>query len=114
MNVELISADPCGQEYRIRVARLPVVIGRSPEAEVRLDDRWVSRRHCELDEVDGTLVVRDLKSRHGTFINGHGVSEACLLPGDKLTVGITSLLTHYRRKPEAPPPGSHAEILDRR
>jgi pSer/pThr/pTyr-binding forkhead associated (FHA) protein len=113
MNVKLISADPCGEKHqRIVVARLPVVIGRSLEAGVRLDDRWVSRRHCELDEVDGTLVVRDLQSRHGTFVNGHGVSEARLLPGDKLTVGMTSLLAHYRREPAELPRLAH-ERLDR-
>jgi pSer/pThr/pTyr-binding forkhead associated (FHA) protein len=76
--------------------RLPVVIGRSPDSRIQLDDSWVSRRHCEIDELDGELVIRDLGSRHGTFVNGCRVTEAALMPGDKLTVGIASFRVSYR------------------
>ena len=51
----------------------------------------VSRRHCQLDEVGGLLVVRDLGSRYGTYVNGMRVAEA-RLPDDKLTVGLTSFV----------------------
>ena len=61
-----------------------------------MEDQWVSRRHCELNELNGILVVRDLGSKHGTYINGMRVSEAPLLPEDKLTVGLTSFVACYR------------------
>lgn len=70
--------------------QFPLLLGRGPEADVRLDDRWVSRRHCELDCVYGQLVVRDLDSRHGTMVNGSSIREARLEPGDRLSVGMTT------------------------
>lgn len=66
------------------------------EADVTIEDRWISRRHCELSERDGMLFVRDLDSTHGTFVNGRQVSEACLRPDDKLTIGLTSFAASYR------------------
>lgn len=69
--------------------KLPVVVGRSPDAEIRVEDHWVSRRHCEIDESHGTLVVRDLGSKHGTFVNNNLITESPLLPGDILGVGLT-------------------------
>jgi len=62
---------------------------------VRIDDRWLSRRHCRLDLAEGVIVVRDLGSRHGTFVNGRSISECKLLPGDKLSLGLTHLVAEY-------------------
>ncbi len=81
-----------GLVEEISLARLPIVIGRGAEAEVCLDDRWVSRRHCQIDEVDGQLVVRDLGSKHGTLLNDRPIRESVLMPGDRLTVGLSEFL----------------------
>ena len=62
---------------------------------MRIDDRWLSRRHCRLELREGTLVVRDLGSRHGTFVNGRSISECKLLPGDKLSFGLTHFVAEY-------------------
>lgn len=97
MKARLVSAGPGVPRSSVSLTEFPVVIGRSAEAGLQLSDCWVSRRHCEIDVVGGTLVVRDLNSRHGTFVNGHSVREAHLLPGDRLTVGMTSLLAEYKR-----------------
>jgi pSer/pThr/pTyr-binding forkhead associated (FHA) protein len=52
-----------------------------------VDDR-ASRFHCELVAgADGTLTVRDLKSRNGTKVNDQRVIESALVPGDVLTIG---------------------------
>ena len=53
------------------MTRLPAILGRDLKSDVRLADPWVSRLHGELNEIDGTLVVRDLGSKHGIFVNGH-------------------------------------------
>lgn len=73
MTARLVGAGSGAPQYEIPLRTFSVVIGRSAEAGVCLNDCWVSRRHCEIDVVGGTLVVRDLKSRHGTFVNGHAV-----------------------------------------
>jgi pSer/pThr/pTyr-binding forkhead associated (FHA) protein len=84
-------------DIRFRLDELPAVVGRSSCAAIRLHDRWVSRVHFEISEINGTLVIRDLESRHGTFVNGERVSEALLFPGDRLTVGLSQFDAHYDR-----------------
>jgi pSer/pThr/pTyr-binding forkhead associated (FHA) protein len=101
MKAKLIGLDNYGPKTRIVLDRLPVVIGRNPEADVRLDDRWVSRVHSEISEINGTLVVRDLDSHNGTLVNGQYIKEAHLLSGDRLTVGLTSFEVQYERSPNS-------------
>ena len=62
---------------------------------MRIDDRWLSRQHCHLFTVDGVLFVRDLGSRHGTFVNGQAIRESQVLPGDELCVGLTHFIAEY-------------------
>src|SRR5262245_21553238 len=71
------------------VAKLPVVIGRSVEADIRLEDQCVSRVHCLLSQIGERLIVRDLESRNGTYVNGEKVSEAVLERGDSIGLGGT-------------------------
>ncbi len=53
-----------------------VVIGRGPEAQLRLDDPSASRFHCELSLSERGVLLRDLRSRNGTFFAGARVREA--------------------------------------
>jgi len=98
MQIELTEVDSSTDHRKIVLDSLPVMIGQDPEAGVRLDDQWVSRHHCEISATKDTLVVRDLGSMLGTFVNGLNVTTAHLMPGDKLTVGITSFLVDYERR----------------
>ncbi|WP_193771162.1 ATPase, T2SS/T4P/T4SS family [Candidatus Magnetaquicoccus inordinatus] len=60
------------------------------KAELRLDDPFVSRKHCRLDWREGVWWVEDLDSRNGTQVNGEMVMEAKPLnDGDMLRVGDT-------------------------
>ena len=83
---------------RIIVKHLPAVVGRNPDADVRITDQWVSRVHCELYDLEGTLAVRDLGSTHGTFLNGVKIAESVVMPGDTLTLGMTRLEVAYKRR----------------
>lgn len=94
----LISSCPQTSAFEFTFDQLPVLVGRSPEAGIRLEDHWVSRRHCQIDQVDGNLVVRDLDSKHGTYVNGTRVAEAVLQPGDRLSAGASSFLVSYQRR----------------
>jgi len=97
MEVELTEVDSAAEKRKIVLETLPVMIGHGPDAGVRVDDHWASHHHCEINVVKGTLVVRDLGSMLGTFVNGLNVNTALLMPGDKLTVGVTSFLVDYER-----------------
>ncbi len=57
MKATLQVYDAQSEEPQVFVAELPVTVGRGREAEIRLADWWVSRAHCQIDEVDGSLVV---------------------------------------------------------
>ncbi len=96
MKVRLIALSSVESDRRLSSKDLPFVLGRSADVDVTIEDQWVSRRHCELVESDGMLVVRDLGSTHGTFVNGRQVSESRLRPDDKLTIGMTSFVASYR------------------
>jgi pSer/pThr/pTyr-binding forkhead associated (FHA) protein len=85
----LLNRSSIGEE--VPLSSFPVVVGRSAEAAIRLCDRWVSRRHCELDVIDGELVIRDLGAKHGTYVNGRAVAEQQLHAGDEICVGLTRL-----------------------
>jgi len=97
MKIKLVSLVPGTPKVRAVINKLPAVLGRNSEADVRLDDNWTSRVHCEVSEANGRLLVRDLGSTNGTLVNGKQVKEAHLLPGDLLTVGLTSFKVQYKR-----------------
>jgi hypothetical protein len=69
-----------------------VVIGRGAEADLRLTDTGVSRRHAELRPAGEGLEVHDLGSTNGTWVNGQRVQSASLRDGDRVTVGTTELV----------------------
>ena len=90
MTLTLVKLDAKTAADVISLAELPLLIGRSPLAKIRLDDTFVSRCHCEIEEVSGTLLVRDLGSTHGTLVNGQAIIQSPLRLGDTLTIGHTS------------------------
>jgi pSer/pThr/pTyr-binding forkhead associated (FHA) protein len=91
------------------VEKLPAIIGRRKDVQVCLDNPWVSRRHCELDEVEGILLVRDLGSRNGTFVNGYRISASPLMPGDELNIAGVTFLVEYEPCPRRLPGCSNTE-----
>jgi pSer/pThr/pTyr-binding forkhead associated (FHA) protein len=79
------------------ITKFPVILTRSSRGSELPAASVVSPLHCEIDQQNGVLVVRDLNSRHGTFVNGVRVQRAYLWPGDKLTVGLASFAVRYRQ-----------------
>jgi predicted component of type VI protein secretion system len=70
----------------ILVDSSPVLVGRHPRCDARIDSIRVSRRHCCLTESNGEVVVRDLGSTNGIRINGQRVEMGRLRPGDELSI----------------------------
>src|SRR5262245_65950734 len=68
-----------------------VTVGRIAQCEIHIDDQAVSRRHCTLAVKAGSLVVTDLDSANGTFINECPIQSALARPGDLIRVGATVL-----------------------
>jgi pSer/pThr/pTyr-binding forkhead associated (FHA) protein len=91
MHIRLDSVDLWSPVIHRTLDRFPIVLGRHPQADIRLSDRWADDLHCRLDWESDNLVVRDLQSQLGTLVNGDAVQCKILFPGDLLTVGIRVL-----------------------
>jgi pSer/pThr/pTyr-binding forkhead associated (FHA) protein len=96
-------------------------IGRHDDCLIRIRSSQVSRRHCELFEDKGKLMVKDLGSSNGTFVNGKRVlGQQILKPGDVLIIGGVTLRVDLAGGPgvqvekpsaaPAPKPGDTAEV----
>jgi len=72
-----------------RVESLRVVLGRSRECDIQIEDSNVSRRHAELRQEGTAYWIVDLDSTNGIEVNGRSVKRAKLEPGDSFTVGET-------------------------
>ena len=95
VKIKLVCLNPLASPREITLDQFPIELGRGIGAGVRIDDRWLSRRHCRLTEVAGTIHVSDLQSRHGTLINGRPVTESPLQPGDELCIGLSHFTAVY-------------------
>jgi transcriptional regulator with GAF, ATPase, and Fis domain len=67
-------------------------IGRESSNHFWVNDSLLSRRHCVLASEGEDYVVRDLKSRNGTFVNGSAIEEWYLEHGDQIFVGDSTLM----------------------
>ncbi len=78
-------------EERIDLERARTVFGRRG-ADVELPDSAVSKRHFQVDVMGREFFIRDLDSRHGTYLNGRAVRYTELVPGDEVRAGGTVMV----------------------
>ena len=80
---------------------LPLTVGRSAPAEVILEGGTVSRRHCRLERQGDSIVLSDLGSTNGTFVNGERITAPVALEeGARITIGAHALSYHRRSQQE--------------
>lgn len=79
---------------RHQISRATLVMGRSTEADVRIDDPGVSRRHCEI-RTGTPSVIQDLGSTNGIVVDGQHTTRATLRDGSRIVVGSTTII--YRQ-----------------
>jgi diguanylate cyclase (GGDEF)-like protein len=86
----VVAGPVIGEKFPLAKERM--VIGRQQDTEIPIDDPLISRKHAEVvREADGTVVLRDLDSKNGTFFNDVKVRERVLVEGDLLRVGNSVL-----------------------
>ena len=79
-----------GSTYELQT---PVtLLGRGTDCDLRLVDPGVSRHHSELRVEDGQVVLVDLGSTNGTFVNGQPVRRVVLVDGTTVTLGRTTMI----------------------
>ncbi|WP_274560609.1 FhaA domain-containing protein [Streptomyces spiramyceticus] len=79
---------------RHQISRPTLVLGRSTEADVRIDDPGVSRRHCEI-RTGTPSTIQDLGSTNGIVVDGQHTTRATLRDGSRIVVGSTTIV--YRQ-----------------
>lgn len=87
LQVVLIRVTESGDQQAVPLNHDRTLIGRLDDCQIRIPVGGVSRKHCEIVVQDGSIVVRDLGSSNGTFVNQDRVSEQLLGPGDLISVG---------------------------
>ena len=75
----------------MRVDKRSVVLGRSKECDIQVQDANVSRRHAELRQEGSAYWIVDLDSTNGVEVDGRRVKRAKLEPGSMFTVGSTTV-----------------------
>ncbi|TFV72915.1 DUF2662 domain-containing protein [Blastococcus sp. CT_GayMR19] len=89
----VLVVDGPGTRHQLTTGRN--VIGRGTEADIRLPDTGVSRKHVDVVLDAGTATVEDLGSTNGTLVNGRRVSRLALADGDVIRIGHSVLV--YRQ-----------------
>lgn len=67
-------------------------IGRHPDNDFQIEHPTISTVHCEMVLQEGGVVLRDLESTNGTFVNDEAVREVKLAPGQIVRLGDVELL----------------------
>lgn len=82
----------------VTIAQEPFIMGRSGAVYSVMDDPVLSRKHCQVERYQGRVVVRDLESQNGTWVNGIKVSSGQVKPifdGDWLLIGDQSFFVTF-------------------
>ena len=85
-------------------------IGRSEDNDFQIPHPTISSNHCEVVLRDDALLIRDLESTNGTFVNGKAIQEARLASGQTVRLGDVELLVEMTEAVVAIPKFSNAEI----
>src|SRR5256886_1024869 len=86
VRLKIMQGSNKGKEVKIPTPKC--LIGRGEDCHLRPQSDAISRHHCAIVTSENEVIVRDLKSRNGTFVNDEPVAdEAVLLNGDMLRVG---------------------------
>lgn len=115
MNVKLIVQHGGKPTQAFSLRSEETILGRRRGCDVRIPSEAVSRRHCLISVREGAVMVEDLASVNGTFVNGRRISGKQLVyPGDRLDVGPVTFVVQYAKSqagPKSPPvPASNADV----
>jgi hypothetical protein len=89
----------------------PRLVGRHPDADIRIDDPAFADRHARLELAGEQVVLRDLGSAEGSLVNGEPVRDAMLEAGDQVVFDAHHrfVVEAPRRRPRAPGPEAAVE-----
>jgi pSer/pThr/pTyr-binding forkhead associated (FHA) protein len=86
MAISLILVRADGRQSEIPL-KTRAIIGRQTDCQIRIPSAGISRHHCELTLADGKVLLRDMGSSNGTYVNRQKIQQAQLGAGDLIGVG---------------------------
>jgi pSer/pThr/pTyr-binding forkhead associated (FHA) protein len=118
MHLELIIIDGPQAGRRVPLeGRTPVTFGRSFGATIPFqEDRFMSGMHLTVQYALSCVILCDMRSSNGTFLNGERITQAMAVPGDLIKIGTLTMQLKIAKPPvkeavEPPPPEPHAETI---
>jgi general secretion pathway protein A len=78
------------QEVTLRIGRL--IVGRTPENDLQIDSRFISRHHCQVITTAHSCVIEDLNSTNGIYVKSNRVRRHHLNDGDVVLIGKHELI----------------------
>lgn len=117
--IKILSGAQAGHSFPLKHG--PNTLGRAPSCDIKIISPGVSKEHIKIESMDGKLILTDLGSRNGTFVNGVQVKSTQLRLGDKVALhdifieviheaplAFTPSLTAFSQQPSAAPHAHHA------
>lgn len=80
-----------GEIIELSLADKPITLGRGKDADITIHDEKASRLHCGIKDENGVFILRDLRSKNGTFVNEEQVDHVELKSGDRIRIGAVVL-----------------------
>src|ERR1051325_3803289 len=97
----VLSEGLAGRTYELKSDK--TTVGRVEDNMFQIAEGSVSSHHCEILLQGNDVVVKDLNSTNGTFINGQQITQAVLRPGQILRLGNLEIRLEATAGPSAPP-----------
>ncbi|HTL57359.1 MAG TPA: FHA domain-containing protein [Candidatus Limnocylindrales bacterium] len=107
----LLSAGMTGRTHELKADK--TTIGRVEDNVFQIAEPSVSSHHCEVLLRGNDIMVKDLNSTNGTFINGEKISESPLKPGQILRLGQVEIRLETDAAPAAPKKLSQTMVMQR-
>jgi diguanylate cyclase (GGDEF)-like protein len=83
----VINGVDLGKKYSL--AQNSTLIGRSSKVDIQIDEDSISRNHAVIENYGDEIVVRDLNSTNGTYVNDYPIQQHRLMDGDQVKIGRT-------------------------
>ncbi len=87
-----------GKRHKLRSGSM--TIGRSPQADIIIEDDWASRVHCVIHRKDDVFELEDRDATNGTYVNTHKIKRFQVPPGIPIQVGHSLLKIEYKDEAE--------------
>lgn len=99
MDAALVLLRDRGERRRFALVGDVTTVGRSEGCDLRIPLGEISRKHCSIVKSDDALLIQDIGSSNGTFVNGKRIREAALRAGDQVRIGSLRFIVQIDGKP---------------